>query len=81
VTVMGQSSGGTSVFALLSSRDSVGLFSAAVSLSGSPNVSMALDVAERQNAPMVAAMGWVCVGGWVCCALAVPSCVRVHLHV
>lgn len=37
VTIMGQSSGGTSVFALMSSPLSIGLFHAAISLSGSPN--------------------------------------------
>lgn len=55
VTVAGQSSGGTSVFALLSSSASVGLFSAAISLSGSPNITMDLSAAEAQNAQVAAA--------------------------
>jgi para-nitrobenzyl esterase len=38
VTIFGQSSGGTSVLALLASPASVGLFASAISLSGSPNI-------------------------------------------
>ncbi|CAE8631054.1 unnamed protein product [Polarella glacialis] len=54
VTVAGQSSGGTSIFALLASPASRGLFYAAISLSGSPNVSMDLSTAEVQNAGITA---------------------------
>lgn len=54
VTVMGQSSGGTSVFALLGSPAAKGLFSRAISLSGSPNITMDLATAERQNAKITA---------------------------
>lgn len=57
VTIMGQSSGGTSVFALMSSPLSRGLFSSAISLSGSPNITMDLPAAHRQNQPVVAATG------------------------
>jgi carboxylesterase type B len=57
VTVAGQSSGGTSIFALLSSAQSRGLFSAAISLSGSPNVSISLADAELQNAAVSPALG------------------------
>ena len=46
MTVIGQSSGGTSVFALLSSPFSVGLFHRAISMSGSPNISITLHDAE-----------------------------------
>eukprot|EP01138_Halocafeteria_seosinensis_P014697 gb/GECG01015002.1/.p1 GENE.gb/GECG01015002.1/~~gb/GECG01015002.1/.p1 ORF type:complete len:606 (+),score=65.30 gb/GECG01015002.1/:1-1818(+) len=50
VTLLGQSSGGTSIFALLSSPASSGLFHHAISLSGSPNLTMTLVEAEKQNA-------------------------------
>lgn len=49
VTIAGQSSGGTSVFALMSSKESSGLFSAAISLSGSPDISLNLTAAHMQN--------------------------------
>ena len=48
VSVLGQSSGGTSILALLSSPASRGLFTAAISLSASPNVSMSLQAAHAQ---------------------------------
>ena len=54
VTVLGQSSGGTSIFALLSSPGSVGLFHGAISLSGSPNISITLSEAYTQNEPLIA---------------------------
>uniref|UniRef100_A0A7S1CAD9 Carboxylic ester hydrolase n=1 Tax=Bicosoecida sp. CB-2014 TaxID=1486930 RepID=A0A7S1CAD9_9STRA len=57
VTVFGQSSGGTSVFALLSSPASHGLFSSAISLSGSPNITMDLHSAEAANAQFVSNAG------------------------
>ena len=52
VTIAGQSSGGTSVFALLAAKKNLthGLFSAGISMSGSPNITMSLAAAERQNA-------------------------------
>lgn len=49
VSLIGQSSGGTSIFALISSYDSIGLFSSAISLSGSPNITMNLDQAEKDH--------------------------------
>ena len=55
VTVAGQSSGGTSIIALLASPASRGLFSRAISLSGSPNVTMDLPAAEQQNAQITVA--------------------------
>eukprot|EP01127_Copromyxa_protea_P008471 TRINITY_DN1944_c0_g1_i2.p1 TRINITY_DN1944_c0_g1~~TRINITY_DN1944_c0_g1_i2.p1 ORF type:complete len:270 (+),score=39.58 TRINITY_DN1944_c0_g1_i2:59-868(+) len=42
VTLLGQSSGGTNIFSLLASPASKGLFHAAISLSGSPNITMDL---------------------------------------
>ena len=47
VTVLGQSSGGTSIVGLLASPASRGLIHAAVSLSASPNVSIGLRDAQR----------------------------------
>lgn len=38
VTIYGQSSGGTNIFALLASAQAKGLFQAGISLSGSPNI-------------------------------------------
>ncbi len=51
VTIAGQSSGGTSVLALLAADKSrtEGLFSAGISMSGSTNITMSLDAAEKQN--------------------------------
>lgn len=57
VTVAGQSSGGTSIFALLSSPASAGLFSGALSMSGSPNISIGLPAAYAQNAGVANATG------------------------
>ena len=53
VTLIGQSSGGTSIFALLSSPGSSGLFHGAISLSGSPNITIDLQAAYVQNTPLV----------------------------
>ncbi len=49
LTVAGQSSGGTSIFALYSSPLSIGLFDRAISLSGSINISMGTSQAFSQN--------------------------------
>jgi carboxylesterase type B len=57
VTVFGQSSGGTQVLALLASPASNGLFHAAMSLSGSPNISMPLATVEDQGRTMVESVG------------------------
>lgn len=53
VTLYGQSSGGTSIFALLGSPGSKGLFHAAISLSGSANISMSQAQAEIVQRPFV----------------------------
>lgn len=42
ITLMGQSSGGTNILALLASPSANGLFQAGISLSGSPNISMSM---------------------------------------
>lgn len=57
VTLAGQSSGGTSIFALLASPASRGLFAGALSMSGSANLSMSLGAAYRQNDGFAAATG------------------------
>lgn len=49
VTIFGQSSGGTSVLAHLSSRGSQGLFHRAIVLSGSPNITMGQTDKEAQD--------------------------------
>lgn len=56
VTVAGQSSGGTSIFALMASPMSRGLFRAAISFSGSPNITMDATEKFAQDAPIVAAL-------------------------
>ena len=53
VTLIGQSSGGTNILALLASPASRGLFQAAISLSGSPNISLDLSGAEQQGLQLV----------------------------
>ena len=57
ISLVGQSSGGTSIFALMSSPLSLGLFSSAISLSGSANMSFTLSQAEEQNAHVVEQLG------------------------
>ena len=57
VGVFGQSSGGTQVLGLLASPGSRGLFRAAISLSGSPNMTMPLHVMENQGLQFVRAAG------------------------
>jgi carboxylesterase type B len=51
VTIAGQSSGGTSVFALFAAdkNKTADLFSGGISMSGSPNITMSLKTAEIQN--------------------------------
>jgi len=48
VTLLGQSSGGTSIFGLLASKASEGLFHAAISLSGSPNITVSHSEASNR---------------------------------
>lgn len=54
VTLIGQSSGGTDILALLSSSFSTGLFSGAISLSGSPNITMDLHTTQTQDSQFLA---------------------------
>jgi carboxylesterase type B len=77
VTVMGQSSGATLLYGLLAhlqpppprrsserrQKPPKPLFNAAILLSGSPNISMALADAEAQNAALVSAVGCASGGG------------------
>ncbi len=53
VTLLGQSSGGTNILALMSSPAGRGLFHGAISLSGSANMSKSLADAEAQNEALV----------------------------
>ena len=54
----GQSSGGTAILGLLASSQSIGLFSAAISLSASPNVTVDLRAAQAVfRPPVLAACG------------------------
>jgi carboxylesterase type B len=55
VTLLGQSSGGTAILGLLASTKSNGLFSAAISLSASPNISVDLRSAQAVFRPPVLA--------------------------
>jgi carboxylesterase type B len=57
VTVAGQSSGGTSIFGLLSMPASNNLFSGAIALSGSINTSMTIEQGWAQNAGVVQTAG------------------------
>lgn len=61
VTISGQSSGGTSVFAHLTSTAARGLFSAAISWSGSANLTMGAAPKRAQDAAMPSLAG--CAGG------------------
>jgi hypothetical protein len=57
VTVIGQSSGATSIYGLMAAPRAVGLFNAAVALSGSPNMTMDMATKHAQDAPIAAALG------------------------
>jgi para-nitrobenzyl esterase len=57
VVIFGQSSGGTLIFTLLAMPSADGLFAAAFSMSGSPNITMPAAVKRAQDAPIVAALG------------------------
>jgi carboxylesterase type B len=73
VTLLGQSSGGTAILALLASPGSRGLFHGAVFLSGSPNITMGLREAELQNEAVVAhsSCGWT--SNTLLCLLNMPA--------
>ncbi len=49
VTLVGQSSGASNIYALMASPSSVGLFHRAVALSGSPNISMSRPAKQAQD--------------------------------
>jgi len=77
VTIMGQSSGATMVWALMAHpQPHTPLFKHAIALSGSPNVSMTRGNAERQNAAFPAAVGCGAKGNGKDAARAVVACLR-----
>lgn len=53
ITLMGQSSGATNIFALLSNPENTGLFHGAIALSGSPNITQSLEATEIQGRAVV----------------------------
>eukprot|EP01124_Arcella_intermedia_P028298 TRINITY_DN5721_c0_g1_i2.p1 TRINITY_DN5721_c0_g1~~TRINITY_DN5721_c0_g1_i2.p1 ORF type:complete len:474 (-),score=78.91 TRINITY_DN5721_c0_g1_i2:256-1677(-) len=55
VTLLGQSSGGTSIYALMSSPASRGLFHAAIAMSGSANITMGFPEVNKQNRAFLSA--------------------------
>ena len=57
VTIFGQSSGGTLIFGLYSAPGARGLFTGALSLSGSPNITQDATSKRAQDAPIAAALG------------------------
>jgi len=57
VTIMGQSSGGTLIFGLFSSPSAAGLFTGAISLSGSPNITQDASSKWAQDEAIVSALG------------------------
>ena len=57
VNLVGQSSGGTAVFALAASPLTSGLFSSGLALSGSPNISMTRTVKFLQDEPIPSSLG------------------------
>lgn len=73
MTVWGQSSGGTSVLALLASPASRGLFHRVMSLSGSPNITADLASAERQNEPFIRSAGCGDAANSTACLLALTT--------
>jgi len=57
VNLIGQSSGGTNIFALLACPQAKGLFHSTISLSGSPRINMSLKEAEAQDREILEAYG------------------------
>ena len=57
VTIAGQSSGGTLIFSLFASPSAAGLFTGALSMSGSPNITQGAAAKQAQDARVVAALG------------------------
>jgi len=62
VSVWGQSSGGTSIYAYFAMPSANGLFTSAVSLSGSPNISISLAEANLQNQAMLRSLNGTAAG-------------------
>ena len=76
VTVAGQSSGGTLIFALFSAPSAAGLFTGALSMSGSPNITQGAAAKRRQDAPILATLNCSAPptpAGRVACLRALPA--------
>lgn len=79
VTLAGQSSGGTLILALFAAPSAAGLFAGAISLSGSPNITMTADVKRTQDAPILKALNCTAANGFatpaarVACLRALPG--------
>lgn len=56
VTIAGQSSGGTLIFALFAAPSAAGLFTGAFSMSGSPNITQNAAAKRAQDAPILATL-------------------------
>lgn len=57
VTLAGQSSGGTLIFALFAAPSAAGLFTGAISMSGSPNITQDATAKRAQDAPLLGYLG------------------------
>ena len=57
VSVWGQSSGATAIYALFAMPKAAGLFTSAVALSGSPNITISSAAANAQNQAMLRSLG------------------------
>jgi acetyl esterase/lipase len=57
VTLAGQSSGGTLIFALFAAPRAAGLFTGAISMSGSPNITQDATAKRAQDAPLLGYLG------------------------
>jgi carboxylesterase type B len=76
VTLMGQSSGGTLILALFCAPSAAGLFTGAISLSGSPNITQGAAAKWQQDEPVLAALncsGQASAAERVACLRAVPA--------
>ena len=76
VTIAGQSSGGTLIFALFAAPSAAGLFTGAFSMSGSPNITQGAAAKRAQDAPILATLNCSApptAAGRVACLRALPA--------